>query len=112
MCRPPQSAPPARAPTTPRPAIPEQAVRSISNCDDVSQWHLLHPCAFPGIGRVAAVTLRAVLTQVPVIFVVTGTALLRHLHRAGRLVMTFGALQLAVSAQQSEMSLFGMIENP
>ena len=60
----------------------------------------------------AAVTLRAVLTQVPVIFVVTGSALLRHLHRAGRLVMAFGALQFAVGPQQREMRFLGMIEHP
>ena len=60
----------------------------------------------------AAVTLRAVLTQVPVIFVVTGSALLRHFHRAGRLVMAFGALQLTVGPRQRKMRFLGMIKNP
>ena len=60
----------------------------------------------------AAVALRTVLAQVPVIFVVTGSALLGHLHRAGRFVMTFGALQLTVRPQQRKMRFLGMIENP
>ena len=60
----------------------------------------------------AAVALRTVLAQVPVIFVVTSSALLRHLHRAGRLVMAFGALQFTVSSQQRKMRFLGMIENP
>ena len=60
----------------------------------------------------AAVTLRAVLAEVPVIFGVAGSALLRHPHGAGRLVMTFGALQLGVGAQQRKVSFLGMIENP
>ena len=60
----------------------------------------------------AAVALRAVLTQVPVIFVVTGSALLRHLHRAGRLVMAFGTLQFTVGPQKREVRFLGMIKNP
>ena len=60
----------------------------------------------------AAVTLRAVLAQVPVILVVTTSALLRHLHCAGRFVMTFGALQLTVGPQQRKMSFLGVVENP
>ena len=60
----------------------------------------------------AAVALRAVLTQVPVIFVMADSALLRHLHRAGRLVMALGALQFSVGPQQREMRFLGMIENP
>lgn len=60
----------------------------------------------------AAVTLRAVLTEMPVILVVTAPALRRHLDRARRLVMALGALQLGVRTQQGEMSLFRVIENP
>src|SRR5450631_1581558 len=74
--------------------------------------YLLHPCAFPGIGRMTAVTLLTVLAQMPVILVVAAAALLRRLHRAWRLAMAFGALQFAVSAQQRKMSLFSVIENP
>src|ERR1700736_2957629 len=96
----------------PRRAKPARAAQSIPMFDEVSRGGLLHPCAFPGIVSVAAVALRAVLTQVPVIFVVTGPALLRHLYRAGRLAMAIGALQFTVGTQQRKMRLLGMIKNP
>ena len=60
----------------------------------------------------AAVALRTVLAQVPVIFVVTGSALLRHLPRARRLEVALGALQFGVGAHQRKMRFLGMIENP
>jgi len=59
-----------------------------------------------------AVALWPVLSQMPVILVMARAALLRHLHRARRLVMAGGALQFGVSAQQGEMRLPGVIERP
>ena len=59
-----------------------------------------------------AVTLWAVLAQVPVVLVMTRAALLRHLHRARRLEMAGGALQLRVCAQQRKMRLLGVIKHP
>ena len=59
-----------------------------------------------------AVALRAVLTQMPVVLVMTYAALLRHFHRAGRLRMAGGTLQFGVRAEQREMRLPGMIEHP
>src|ERR1700686_1932107 len=75
---------------------------------------LLNPCAFPGIGRMAAIALRTVFTQVAVILAVTAPAQRRGLHRARRLVMAIGALQLGVGAEQREVirSLLHMIEHP
>ena len=60
----------------------------------------------------AAVALRAVLAEMPVIFVVTDPALHLHLHRARRVVMAIGALQLLVGAQERKVSLLGVIESP
>ena len=60
----------------------------------------------------AAITLLAVLAEVPVIFAVTTAALRRHFQATGGLVMAIGALQLAVGAEQREMRLFRVIENP
>ena len=60
----------------------------------------------------AAVALRAVLAEMPVILVVTAPALRQHLYRARRFVMAVGALQLLVGAQQRKMSLLGVIESP
>ena len=60
----------------------------------------------------AAIALRAVLTEMPVILVVTDPALHLHLHRARRVVMAIGALQLLVGAQERKMSLLGVIEGP
>lgn len=60
----------------------------------------------------AAAALRAVLTQVSVVFVMTGSAFLRHLLRAGRLAMAIGALQFAVRAEQREVRIACMIEDP
>ena len=59
-----------------------------------------------------AVALRAVLTQVPVVFVMTCAALLRHFHRARRLHVAGDALQFGVRAEQGEMRLFGVVEYP
>lgn len=59
-----------------------------------------------------AITLRAVLAEVPVVFTVTDRTLLRHFDRARRLVMTGGTLQLRVRSQQWEVSFLGMIEDP
>src|SRR5271168_2592257 len=73
---------------------------------------LLNPRAFPRIHGMATVTLRAILTEVPVVLVVTGAALLRHLLRAWRLSMTFGALQLIVGPEQRKMGFLRMVENP
>ena len=60
----------------------------------------------------AAITLRAVLTQMPIVLAVTAHAHHRHFYRAWRLVMAIGALQLLVGAQQRKMSLLGVIEGP
>jgi hypothetical protein len=59
-----------------------------------------------------AITLRAVLAQVPVVFVVTARALRRSLHFARRRVMAIGALQFAVGAPQWKVRLLRVIENP
>lgn len=59
-----------------------------------------------------AVALWAVLTQVPVVLVMTHAALLRHFHRAGWLRMAGGTLQFGMRAQQREMRLLGVIEHP
>ena len=60
----------------------------------------------------AAVTLGAVLPQVPVILVMTHAALLRHFHSSWRLRMAGGTLQFGMRAEQREMRLFGVIEHP
>ena len=59
-----------------------------------------------------AVALWAVLTQVPVILVMTYPALLRHFHSSRRLRMAGGTLQFGVRANEREMSLLGVIEHP
>jgi hypothetical protein len=59
-----------------------------------------------------AVALRAVLAQVPVVFVMTCAALLRHFHRTRRYHVAGDALQFRVRAEQGEMRLFGVIEYP
>ena len=59
-----------------------------------------------------AVALLAVLTQVPVVLAMTGDAQLRHFHRARRLRMAGGALQLGVRPEQREVRLLGVIEHP
>jgi hypothetical protein len=59
-----------------------------------------------------AVALSAVLPQVPIVFLVAGNTLLRHLHRARWITMAAGALQFAVRAQEGEMRVLGVIENP
>src|SRR5271168_748500 len=92
--------------------MPRPAVRSIPICGEGSHACLLHPCAFPRDVGMAAVAFVAVLAQMPVILVVTAAALLRHFHRAGRLVMAFGALQLGMGAEQRKMRFLGVIENP
>jgi len=61
---------------------------------------------------VAAITLPAVLTEVPVVLAMTSDALLGHLARAWRLFMAIGALQFCVRTQQREMRILGMIEHP
>ena len=60
----------------------------------------------------AAIALRAVLTEMPVILVVADPALHLHLHRARRFMMAIGALQLLVGAQERKMSLLRVIESP
>ena len=60
----------------------------------------------------ATAALRAVLTQVPVILVMAGSAFLQQLLRAGRLAMAIGALQLAVRAEQREVGVACVIEYP
>ena len=60
----------------------------------------------------ATVALWAILTQVPVVLVMTYAALLRHFHRARGLRMAGGALQLGVRAKEREMRLLGVIEHP
>ena len=60
----------------------------------------------------AAVTLRAVLAEMPVIFTMTGVALLRHLLRAGRFGVTVATAQLAVRTDEREMCITGVIERP
>jgi hypothetical protein len=47
-----------------------------------------------------------------VIFAMADDALLRHLAAAGRLLVTLGALQLRVRAEQRKMCILGMIEDP
>ena len=59
-----------------------------------------------------AIALRAVLTQVPIVLVMTRGALLRHLHGARRFEMASGALQFAVGTQQREMRILGVVKNP
>ena len=59
-----------------------------------------------------AIALCAVLTQVPVVLLMTGNALLRHFHSARRLAMAGGALQFAVRAQQGKMGILGVIKHP
>src|ERR1700681_4741364 len=62
----------------------------------------------------ATIALRTVFTQVAVILAVTVPAQGRVLHRARRLVMAIGALQLGVGADQRKVirSLLRMIESP
>ena len=62
----------------------------------------------------AAIAARTIFTQVPVILAVTAAAQRRGLHRARRLVMAIGALQLGVGADQRKVirSLLRMIERP
>ena len=60
----------------------------------------------------AATTLRAVLTEVPIVLAMAGNALLRHLVRARWHAMAVRALKLAVRTQQSEVRLLAMIELP
>ncbi len=74
--------------------------------------YLLHPRAFPRVIGMAAIALRAVLAEVPVVLVVAGRTLLRHLHRARRFAMAGGALQLGVRAEQRKMRFLGVIEYP
>jgi len=59
-----------------------------------------------------AVALWAVLTQVPVVLVMTYAALLRHFHSSWRLRMAGGTLQFGVRAEQREMGLLGVIKHP
>ena len=59
-----------------------------------------------------AIALRPVLPQVPIVFLVTGNTLLRHLHRARWIAMAAGALQFAMRPQEGEMRVLGVIENP
>ena len=59
-----------------------------------------------------AVALSAVLPQMPIVFLVTGNALLRHLHRARWITMAAGALQFAMRAQEVKLRLLGVIVNP
>src|ERR1700722_19806762 len=77
-----------------------------------SSSRLLDSRALPRIDGMAAVALRAVLTEMPVILVVTAPALRRRLHRARRFVMAIGALQLLVGAQERKVSFLGVIEGP
>src|ERR1700722_12799279 len=60
----------------------------------------------------AAAALRPVLPEVPVILVMTAAALLRHLHRPGRLTVALRALQLGVRPEQRKVSFLGVIEDP
>jgi hypothetical protein len=60
----------------------------------------------------AAIALRAVLTQMPIVLLMTDTALLRHFHGAWRLSMAGGALQFAVGTQEWEMGILGVIKRP
>jgi hypothetical protein len=59
-----------------------------------------------------AVTLWAVLTQMPVVLVMTYAALLRHFHSPWRLRMAGGTLQFGVRTKQREMRLLGVIKHP
>jgi len=59
-----------------------------------------------------AVALWTVLPQMPVVLVMTYTALLRHFHSPWRLRMTGGTLQFGVRAEQREMGLLGVIKHP
>ena len=60
----------------------------------------------------AAITLRPVFAEMPVVLMVAAAALRGRLHRAGRFMVAVGALQFGMSAQQREMSLLGVIEYP
>ena len=59
-----------------------------------------------------AIAGRAVLAQMPIVLAMTGAALLRHLGRSRRFVVTVGALQLRVRAEQRKVGLLRMIEHP
>src|SRR5437879_1966452 len=73
---------------------------------------LLDPRALPGFDRMAAVALRAVLPEMPVILVMAVPALGRRLHRTRGLVMTIGTFQLLVRAEERKMRLLGVVETP
>ena len=60
----------------------------------------------------AAIALRPVLPEVPIILVMTGIAFLRHFLCARRFAMTVGALELGVRAQKREMRIPSMIKYP
>ena len=62
----------------------------------------------------AAIAALTVFTQVPVILAVAAAAQRRGLHRARRFVMTIGALQFGVGAEQRKVigSVLRMIEGP
>src|ERR1700722_16540734 len=64
------------------------------------------------MGRVAAVALRTVLSEGPVILVMTAAALLRHLHRPWRLTLAIRAPQLGVRPEKRKVSLLGVVEHP
>ena len=59
-----------------------------------------------------AIAMRPVLPQMPIILLVTGGALLRHLHRPGRIAMAVRTFELGVRAEQWEMGFPGVIEAP
>ncbi len=60
----------------------------------------------------AALAVHTVLSEMPVILLMAGVALLRHLDRARRVAVAVRALQLGVRSEQREMCLPGVIEAP
>src|SRR3984893_2755649 len=88
------------------------ARQTIPMCVAMS-W-LLNPTAVHGRDRMAAIAALTVFAQVPVILAVTAAAQRRGLHRARRFVMTIGALQFGVGAEQRKAigSVLRMIERP
>ncbi len=60
----------------------------------------------------AAVALRAVLAEMPIVLVMAGIAVLEQFLCAGRLLMTGRALQFAVCAEQRKVRVASVVEDP
>ena len=60
----------------------------------------------------AALAVHTILTEVPIILLVTRAAQLRHLDRTRRIAMAGSALQLGMCSEQREMRLLGVVKAP